>query len=135
MWPTRPQDRRTTRIIFLWLLSAFFIFSGLNHFRMPAIYVSMIPPWLPKPEALNLAAGTCEVLGGIGVLMPRLRIAAGWGLIALLVAVFPANLHVALMGHMPGFGFSTLGLWLRLPFQGVLVAWVAWVTLTAERNP
>ena len=121
--------------MFLWLLSAFFIFSGLNHFRMPAIYVSMIPPWLPMPQVLNAVAGTCEVLGGIGVLVPRLRIAAGWGLIALLVAVFPANLHVALMGHMPGFAFSTLTLWLRLPFQGVLIAWVAWVTLSAERNP
>jgi uncharacterized membrane protein len=124
-----------TRIVFRWLLAVFFIVAGLNHFRMPAIYVSMIPPWLPMPHALNMVAGTCEVLGGIGVLVPRLRVAAGWGLIALLVAVFPANLHVALMGQMPGFSFSVLTLWLRLPFQGVLIAWVAWVTLAVERNP
>jgi uncharacterized membrane protein len=135
MWPTRQRDRRLTRVIFRWLLAVFFTLAGLNHFRMPAVYVSMIPPWLPHPQVLNLVAGACEVLGGIGVLIPRLRIAAGWGLIALLVAVFPANLHVALMGHMPGFGFSELTLWLRLPFQGVLIAWVAWVTLAVERNP
>jgi len=118
-----------TRIIFRWFLAAFFIAAGMNHFRMPNVYVAMIPPWLPWPYALNAFSGICEILGGIGVLLPRLRVAAGWGLIALLVAVFPANLHVALMGHMPGFSFSPLTLWLRLPFQGVMIAWVAWVSI------
>jgi uncharacterized membrane protein len=87
---------------------------------------------MPRPYILNALAGAFEVLGAIGVLMPTLRIAAGWGLIALLVAVFPANLHVALMGEMPGHSFSPLVLWLRLPFQAVLIAWVAWVTLAEE---
>jgi len=81
---------------------------------------------------LNAIAGACEILGGIGLFIPRLRMAAGWGLIALLVAVFPANLHVALMGRMPGFGFSPAILWLRLPFQAVFVAWVAWVAIAGE---
>ena len=96
------------------------------------MYVLMIPPWLPEPYALNAIAGACEVLGGIGILIPGLRIAAGWGLIALLVAVFPANLHVALMGRMQGFNFAPSTLWLRLPFQFVLIAWVAWVALAEE---
>jgi uncharacterized membrane protein len=132
MWKMRAQDRPITRTLFLWFLAAFFIVAGMNHFRAPSVYVAMIPPWLPWPSALNAVAGACEILGGIAVLFPSLRSAAGWGLIALLVAVFPANLHVALMGHMPGFGFSPLILWLRLPFQAVLIAWVAWVTLRAE---
>jgi uncharacterized membrane protein len=123
-----------TRIVFRWLLAAFFILAGMNHFRVPDVYVAMIPPWLPRPSALNVIAGTCELLGGIGILLPPIRWAAGWGLIALLVAVFPANLHVALMGHMPGFEFSPLTLWLRLPFQAVLIAWVAWVSVWGERT-
>jgi uncharacterized membrane protein len=121
------------RVAFRWVIAAFFIMAGMNHFRMPATYAGMIPPWLPWPAGLSLIAGACEILGGIGVLLPRVRSAAGWGLIALLIAVFPANLHVALMGHMPGFGFSPLTLWLRLPFQLVLIAWVAWVSIWDER--
>jgi uncharacterized membrane protein len=122
-----------TRIVFRWILAAFFIVSGMNHFRVPDVYIAMIPPWLPWPSGLNAVAGACEILGGIGVLIASLRCAAGWGLIALLVAVFPANLHVALLGHMPGFGYSPLALWLRLPFQAVLIAWVAWVSIWDEK--
>ncbi len=132
MWKTRAQDRPVMRTLFLWFLAVFFILAGVNHFRVPVVYVAMIPPWLPWPEALNAVAGACEILGGVAVLFPPLRSVAGWGLIALLVAVFPANLHVALMGHMPGFSYSPLVLWLRLPFQAVLIAWVAWVTLSGD---
>ena len=135
MWKIRAQDRPLTRIVFRWFLAAFFIAAGINHFRMPSVYIAMIPPWLPWPAGLNLIAGVCELLGGIGVLLPSVRIVAGWGLIALLIAVFPANLHVALMGHMPGFGFSQATLWLRLPFQAVLIAWVAWAAIAEGRGP
>lgn len=135
MWRVRPEDRPVTRTIFRWLLATFFITAGMNHFRMPNVYIAIIPPWLPRPFALTMVSGVCEVLGGIGVLLPTLRVAAGWGLIALLVAVFPANLHVALIGHMPGFNFSPLTLWLRLPFQGLLVAWVAWVSIWYDKVP
>jgi uncharacterized membrane protein len=133
MGTTQAQQGGVTRTLFRWLLAAFFIAAGINHFRMPAVYISMIPPWLPWPAALNAVSGVAEVLGGIGVLLPGLRCAAGWGLIALLVAVFPANLHGALMGHMPGFSYSAQTLWLRLPFQGVLIAWVAWVAICEGR--
>jgi uncharacterized membrane protein len=129
---TPVQPARKAKLVLRYLLSAFFIAAGLNHFRSPDVYVSMIPPWLPMPHALTAISGVCEVAGGIGVLVPSLRIAAGWGLIALLVAVFPANLHVALMGRMPGFSFSAVTLWLRLPFQAVLVAWVAWVAIADD---
>jgi len=115
-----------TRVI-RWLLAIFFVFAGLNHFRVPAIYLGMMPSWLPWPVECNWIAGTCEIAGGLGLLLPRARRAAAWGLIALLIAVFPANLHVALQGFMPGTSVSPLALWLRLPFQGVFIAWVAWV--------
>jgi uncharacterized membrane protein len=84
---------------------------------------------VPWPSAANAIAGAAEVLGGMGLFTPRCRRAAGWGLIALLIAVFPANLHVAVEGHMPGLNVSPAGLWLRLPFQAVFIAAVAWVAL------
>lgn len=112
-----------------WLLAVFFIAAGANHFRTPEIYLGMVPAWLPWPAALSLIAGAAEMLGGVGLLVPRARRFAGWGLVALLVAVFPANVHVALEGRMPGTEFSPLTLWLRLPFQAGFIAWVWWVAL------
>ena len=117
------------RSTFRWVLAIFFVVAGANHVRAPAAYLGMIPPWLPWPQGLNAISGACEILGGVGILIPRVRMWAGWGLIALLVAVFPANLHVALLGRMPGFDFSPTFLWLRLPFQAVFVAWVWWVAI------
>lgn len=131
--PTRSQVRGASRLA----LAAFFAAAGINHFRVPSVYVAMIPPWLPWPEVLNGVAGACEILGAIGVLVAPLRTAAGWGLIALLVAVFPANLHVALTGRMPGLHAPPWVLWSRLPFQAFLVAWVAWSAIAwqgAERQ-
>jgi uncharacterized membrane protein len=135
MWLSSAKHRTDAKVLFRWILAAFFVLAGLNHFRTPDVYIAMIPPWLPRPATLNAIAGICEVAGGLGVLLPSIRVMAGWGLIALLIAVFPANLHVAIMGHMPGFGFSQLMLWLRLPFQGVLIAWVAWVAIWGETAP
>ncbi len=86
----------------------------------------MMPPRLPWPGAMNMVSGAAEVLGGIGLLVPVTRRAAGWGLIALLVAVFPANVHVAMQGKMPGFDFSPVVLWARLPFQAVFAVAVWW---------
>ena len=115
-----------------WLLAIAFVVAGAAHFVRPEIYLAMMPPWLPWPAALNLIAGGAEILGGVGLLVPRMRRAAGWGLIALLIAVFPANLHVALAGKMPGTDFSPTVLWWRLPFQAVFIAWVWWVALARE---
>lgn len=120
------------RALFRWLLAVFFIAAGMNHFRRPEIYLGMMPPWLPWPGAMNVISGGAEMLGGVGLLLPRARRLAGWGLIILLVAVFPANLHVALAGRMPGFDFSPLTLWLRLPFQPVFIAGVWWAALRKE---
>ncbi|HEY1848425.1 MAG TPA: hypothetical protein VGG37_04425 [Opitutaceae bacterium] len=128
--PTRLQVRGASRLA----LALFFAAAGINHFRVPAIYIAMIPPWLPRPEDLNRIAGLCEILGAAGVLVRATRAAAGWGLIALLVAVFPANLHVALAGRMPGMDAPPWVLWLRLPLQAVLVAWVAWSAISGERT-
>lgn len=120
----RPKFGRVLLRIFLAL---FFIAAGVAHFRRPELYVQIVPPYLPWPMTLVYISGACEIAGGCGVLVPRLRRAAGWGLIALLIAVFPANVHMALgdvrIRELP---IPPLLLWLRLPLQLVLIAWVWW---------
>lgn len=106
-----------------WILIAFFILAGTNHFLNPKPYLAMMPAYLPWPAGLVAWSGVAEFLGGLGVLVPALRGFAGWGLIALLVAVFPANLNAALHGW-PGYPIPPWILWARLPLQPVLIWWV-----------
>lgn len=110
------------------LVAAFFIVAGLNHFRDPTPYLAMMPPWVPWPAILDKIAGAAEVAGGTGLLVSHFRRAAAWGLLALLVAVFPANLQVALHGW-PGVEIAPWILWARLPVQLVFMAVVWWVGL------
>ena len=79
---------------FRWFLAASFVAVGVGHFTNPAPFVSIVPPYLPEPLALVYISGFFEILGGIGLLIPQTRRAAGWGLLALLVAVYPANIHM-----------------------------------------
>lgn len=111
------------RTVSLWLLGILFVVAGLNHFLNPEPYLAMMPPLLPWPEALNFIAGGAEILGGIGVLVPMTRRLAAWGLIALLVAVFPANFQIALYGW-PGHEIPAWAAWGRLPFQFLFIWWV-----------
>ncbi len=113
--------------IALFLLSFAFVAGGVNHFVNPEFYIAIMPPYLPAHSELVLISGVFEVLGGIGVLIPRARSLAGWGLIALLVAVFPANLYMALNPEL--FSDATpAALYGRLPFQLVFLAWTYWAT-------
>ena len=123
----RPRRWAGPRALLRVVLALFFIGAGLLHFLRPSAYVQIVPPYLPWPLALVYVSGACEVLGGTGLLVPGLRRAAGWGLMALLVAVFPANLHMALGDvSIQGLSIPPLLLWLRLPLQLVLMAWVYW---------
>ena len=107
------------------LLALFFVGAGVNHFLRTAFYLRMMPPWVPLPLAMVRASGVAEIVLGLLVLIPQWSAVAAWGLIALLIAVFPANLQMAL--HPQTFPeFSPRALWLRLPLQAVLIAWAYW---------
>jgi uncharacterized membrane protein len=117
------------RLIALVALAFFFIAAGINHFVHPSVYVRIVPPWLPAPARLVQISGICEMLGGIGVLLPATRRLAGAGLIALLVAIFPANVQMAQHPELYGDIATATALYVRLPLQLVLIAWVWWICI------
>lgn len=109
----------------LWLQGLFYLIAGINHFVQPQIYLKMMPTWLPYPEFLQLLSGAFEILCAIALLIPRTQVMAAWGIIGLLIAVFPANLHVALENGAP-MSIPAWLAWGRLPFQLLFLYW-AWI--------
>ena len=106
---------------------------GVLHFLRPIDFVRIVPSWLPAPLWLVYISGVAEVAGGVGLLLPRYRRTAGWGLIALYIAVFPANVQMALdagTGRNTGPSDSRAVAWGRLPLQLVM----AWAALQARRR-
>jgi uncharacterized membrane protein len=114
------------------LAAIFFVVAGTFHFLKPEMYLQIMPPYFPAPQLLVAVSGIAEIAGGIGLLIPRLRRAAGWGLIALLFAVFPANIYM--VQHPERFHFAPWILWARLPLQFVFIAWV-WLAAGQHRKP
>ena len=111
------------------LLGAFFLAAGALHFLRPKPYVAIVPDALPRKRELVYLSGVAEIAGGAGVLAAPTRRAAGWWLIATLVAIFPANVNMAVNAERFR-GIPEPLLWLRLPVQGLFVAWVWRVAVT-----
>ncbi len=113
------------------MLGAAFVGAGAMHFVLPQTYESIIPGYLPAHRELVYASGVAEILGGLGALDPRTRRLAGWWLAATLLAIFPANVHMAL--HADRYAsFPQWALYARLPFQGLFIAWALWATRPAR---
>ena len=113
------------------LLAALFLFAGAVHLRDPALFLPVMPPWIPFHLPCILISGVFELLGGLGLLvpLPLLQYLAAWGLTLLLVAVFPANIYMAMADvKVHGFPSHAWMAWARLPLQPLLIAAVLWVT-------
>ncbi|MBW4578543.1 MAG: DoxX family protein [Tildeniella nuda ZEHNDER 1965/U140] len=109
---------------------------GIIHFVKPAPFVKIVPPQLPYPLELVYISGFFEILGGIGLLIPLVSVAAAWGLIALFVAVFPANINMAVNQiDLEGVPSNPALYWARLPLQAVLIAWAWWYTRNPNAQP
>lgn len=118
------------------VLAIALIIVGITHFIRPEQYARIVPPELPYPVALVYISGGFEILGGIGLLIPVISVAAAWGIIALFIAVFPANINQALHSiPIEGIPHQPLLYWVRLPFQSVLIAWAWWYTRHPEEQP
>lgn len=112
----------TIRLLSRYGLALLFVLAGIWHFVHSATYLAIMPPQLPQPLALVYVSGIFEMLGGLGLLPRRTRRLAGWGLLALLLAVFPANVYMALIHAQMGIpGWVA---WGRLPLQLPLLWWV-----------
>jgi uncharacterized membrane protein len=117
--------------IALVLAAIFYVFAGSLHFTRPEFYLRIMPPYIPWHMAMVRISGFFEILGGLGLLIPKTRRAAAWGLIALLIAVFPANLYMATNPVETGAAsLAPVLRWGRLPLQLLLMWWVLWCTRT-----
>ena len=104
------------RKLSLFGISVFFIYFGIDHFINPEFYLSIMPPIFPLHLEAVYLSGLFEILGGVGVLIARTRSIAGWGLLALLIAVYPANIYMALTPEaFPD--ISLFALYFRLALQ------------------
>jgi Predicted membrane protein len=116
----------------LYLMGPLYVVAGVLHFVAPELYVQIIPPILPAPLALVYLSGVAEIAVGVGVLVPQTRRYAAWATIAMLIAIFPANLYMAtsmvVVDGIGGSDPSPLIRWGRLPLQGVLILWAYWYT-------
>lgn len=109
-------------------MAAFYVYAGVMHFVKPKPFLSIVPPYLPAHGLLVALSGVAEIAVGIGLLIPATRVWAAWGLIALLIAVFPANVYMAY-----GEKFGAISPWIRwgrLPLQVVLIWWAFQYTRT-----
>ena len=109
------------------LVAGAMVAIGADHFLNPDPFVLIVPSALPNPLLLVYVSGAFEMLGGLGLLIPQVRLYAAWGLIALYVAVFPANINMAL-NHLqpdPAHPIPDWISWARLPFQALFI-WLAW---------
>lgn len=124
---------RKIKLFLKYVLAVFFIAAGVNHFISPAFYLKIMPPYLPFHLSLVYLSGFFEIVLGILLLIPKFTRLAAWGLVALLVAVFPANIHMVV--HRELFPeYRALSLWLRLPLQLVLIAWAYWYTFPSPKR-
>jgi uncharacterized membrane protein len=115
------------RMLLGWLMGLLYIVAGINHFWHPSFYLNIMPPYLPWHEALMYLSGVIEIFLGLLIFIPRYRTLAAWAIIAMLIAFMPVHIHM-LMNPQLYPDIPEYVLWLRLPLQGVLIAWAYWYT-------
>ena len=117
----------TAQRVSVGLNAIFYVSAGSLHFLRPGMYMKIMPPLLPWHGQLVAISGFFEILGGLGLLLPATRRAAAWGLVLLLIAVFPANIYMATNPvESAATAIPAVLRWGRLPLQGGLVWWVLW---------
>ncbi len=119
------------KTVALWALAIFMVGVGVLHFVQPRPFERIVPKYLPAPRALVYISGFFEILGGLGLLIPATRMYAAWGLIALYIAVFPANIYMLThdISLNPKKPIPRWALWARLPIQLLFIAWAYWFTM------
>lgn len=111
--------------------SVMFFLTGITHFTNTEAFISITPEFIPAVREMIYISGIFEMMGAIGLLIPKLRKVSAWGLMLLLLAVFPANINAAVNGILTevAFGIGEWYLWVRLLFQPIFIWWVWWSSL------
>ena len=107
--------------IALYIMSAFFVYAGISHFTKKRFFLKAMPPYIPYHEVMVFISGIAEIILGLGLLIEATKNYAAWGIILLLIAVFPANIYMATSGKFKKIPQPLL--WLRLPLQIILIWW------------
>jgi uncharacterized membrane protein len=116
------------------LAAIFYVVAGALHFVKTDLYLKIMPPYIPWHLAMVRVSGGCEILGGLGLLLSETRRIAAWGLIALLIAVFPANIYMATHPIEAGaLSIAPVLRWGRLPVQLLLILWLLRCTRPTQR--
>jgi len=117
------------KLVVRWLITVGMVFIGVGHFIKPEPFVVIVPEVLPYKLLLVYISGVAEIAGGLGLILPQTRKLAGWGLVLLYLAVFPANINMAINDlPLDGKHMSPLMLWGRLPVQALFIAAAYWQT-------
>ncbi len=117
----------TIKCISLILMALLYLGAGINHFRNPKVYERIVPSYFSNKKFINEASGVAEIMLGSGLLIPLTSSFAAWGVIVLLIAIFPANIY-HLQQKGAGMKVPLWALWLRIPLQFVLIGWAYWHT-------
>ncbi|MFN4358053.1 DoxX family protein [Sphingopyxis alaskensis] len=121
--------RQRIRTALCWLLTLAYGYAGWRHLATPEPFLAITPPWVPRPELVVAVTGIAEIAGAIGLTIPAMRKAAGWGLAFYALCVWPANLHHALANV--AIGGATLGWWYhgpRLAAQPLIIWSALWAS-------
>ena len=113
--------------ISLYIMSFFYILAGIMHFLKPRFYLQIMPPYIPWHKTIVFLSGVAEILLGVFLLLPLYSKQAAWGVVVLLILIFPAHIH-HLRSNPPGSKIPNWALYLRMPLQGVLIYWAWWHT-------
>ncbi len=120
---------KTVKLVLKVLMAVFYVYGGVNHFRDPAFYLNIMPPYIPAHDAVVALSGVAEMLLGGLLLWPRSQRLAAWGIVAMLIAFLPVHVHMLANSHLyPEVPLPFL--WLRFPMQAVLLLWAYWYTLS-----
>ncbi|MBI3395395.1 MAG: DoxX family protein [Spirochaetia bacterium] len=116
-----------TKLVLLYVMAGLYVLAGIMHFLKPKFYLRIMPPFIPFHKAIVFVSGVVEVVLGAALFLPEYRSLAAWGVVALLIAVFPANIYHFTSGGR-GMKIPKWALAVRLPLQFVLIAWAWWYT-------
>ena len=117
----------TFKLISIYIMSLFYVFAGIKHFTNPTWYMKIMPPYLPLHKELVYISGAFEIILGLMLLLDKTRFVGAWGLILLLIAIFPANIYLA-QTNGAALNISPTLAWGRLPFQAIFILIAYWHT-------